>query len=255
MTEVFGKGYASCYDRLYQEKDYDAEVALIGDLFRRFAAQPVRSVLDLGCGTGNHALRMAAEGFTVTGIERSPQMLAIAQAKATRLALDLELHAGDIRNVELQRQFDAALMMFAVLSYQTTNADVSSALQRARQHLRTGGLLVFDFWYAPAVLALGPEPKIRTMRHGDCSWTRTATGRLEAERNLCHVIFDLKHFRGKKLVDQSTETHTVRYFFSDEIDQFLERSRFTRVHASAFPEADRGLGPETWNALIVATAS
>jgi hypothetical protein len=47
MTEIFGQVYAPAYDVLYRDKDYDGEIELLRGVFRRYAAQPVRSVLDL----------------------------------------------------------------------------------------------------------------------------------------------------------------------------------------------------------------
>ena len=63
---------------------------------------------------------------------------------------------ADIRELRLETTFDAVLMMFAVLGYQHTNAEVLGALATARAHLEVGGLLAFDVWYGPAVLRERP---------------------------------------------------------------------------------------------------
>ena len=62
MTESFGPEYADAYDALYADKDYDAECDLLERIFRR-VGRPVRTVLDLGCGTGAHAVRLAQRGY------------------------------------------------------------------------------------------------------------------------------------------------------------------------------------------------
>jgi predicted TPR repeat methyltransferase len=56
---VFGN-YARFYDNLYSDKDYAAECRYLEKLFRRHSGRGVRSILDLGCGTGNHDLPLAA---------------------------------------------------------------------------------------------------------------------------------------------------------------------------------------------------
>ena len=59
MSEMFGAVYADAYDLLYQDKDYDAECDLIESLFKNYGESGIKSVLDLGCGTGNHAVPLA----------------------------------------------------------------------------------------------------------------------------------------------------------------------------------------------------
>ena len=76
MSDTFGAAYAQQYDLLYQDKDYDAEVALLERLFHAHDLEGM-AVLDLGCGTGQHAIRLAQRGYDVTGVDRSPEMLRI----------------------------------------------------------------------------------------------------------------------------------------------------------------------------------
>ena len=74
MNDIFGEAYAQQYDLLYQGKNYDAEVALLERLFAKHDLTG-NAVLDLGCGTGQHAIRLARRGYEVTGVDRSPEML------------------------------------------------------------------------------------------------------------------------------------------------------------------------------------
>ena len=80
MTGVFGAEYAGAYDAIYAEKDYEAEVDLIERAAARFGDDAAASVLDLGCGTGGHAIPLARRGHRVTGVDRSPAMLAAVDA-------------------------------------------------------------------------------------------------------------------------------------------------------------------------------
>ena len=72
---VFGKTYASAYDAMYAEKDYEGEVDLLEAAFERFGSR-VESVLDLGCGTGNHLAPLARRGYEVAGVDRSADIAA-----------------------------------------------------------------------------------------------------------------------------------------------------------------------------------
>jgi SAM-dependent methyltransferase len=61
-------------------KDYAAETAQIATLLRRVNPQ-CRTVLDVACGTGEHTRRLAAEGFTVDGLDIEPAFVRIAGGK------------------------------------------------------------------------------------------------------------------------------------------------------------------------------
>ena len=94
MTDVFGQEYAAAYDLLYADKDYDAECDLLERIFRE-SGRPVRTVLDLGCGTGAHAVRLAQRGYEVVGVDLSEDMLRIARDRARSVPrLDVELRPG-----------------------------------------------------------------------------------------------------------------------------------------------------------------
>ena len=69
MSEVFGSAYANVYDALYHDKDYSAECDMIEGILKRYGESPVRSILDLGCGTGNHAVPFAERGYDLTSPE------------------------------------------------------------------------------------------------------------------------------------------------------------------------------------------
>jgi SAM-dependent methyltransferase len=254
VNQIFGQVYAPAYDLLYRDKDYDREVNLLQQLFGKYAARPVRSILDLGCGTGNHALRLAAQGHQVVGVDRSAEMLAVADRKLDKYHADLRLHKADIRDADLGQTFDAVLMMFSVLGYQIEDAEVLQALQTARRHLQPNGLLFFDIWYGPAVLAQGPVERVRTIEQANKTWMRTSSGRLEIQRNLCHVEFQLRRMSGDRILEETKESHTVRYFFAKEIDWFLDSSGFRRLRLGAFPEFDWDPDHTTWNAMVVAGA-
>lgn len=254
MTELFGQVYAPAYDMLYRDKDYEGEVQLISRIFSQYAARPVRTVLDFGCGTGNHALRLAAQGYEVIGIDRSPEMLAEAGRKALEQRIAVQFQQADIRTVRLNKTYDAVLMMFAVLGYQTDEADLRSVLRGARQHMHPGSLLVFDVWYAPAVLAQQPEERIRTIEQDGSTWVRRASGKLDVQHHCCQVDFNLKHMRDGKILEETDECHTMRYYFREEIELFLKDSGFLLQRMGTFPDFDREPDRTTWNVMAVAAA-
>jgi SAM-dependent methyltransferase len=255
VTGVFGEPYADLYDAVYGEKDYGAECALVERVLGEHARGPRTRLLDLGCGTGNHALPLAARGWQVTGVDRSPEMLAHARTKLPVAgAGSARFVEGDIRTIDLGSTFDAALMMFAVLCYQTANRDVSAALAAVRRHLRPGGLFVFDVWYGPAVLVQRPSSRFREVSVPDGRVLRQSDGELDTRRHLCTVRFHLWRLRGDLVVAEAEELHSMRYFFPLELAAFLDRADLDLLRIGAFPDFDRDPDESTWNVLGVARA-
>jgi SAM-dependent methyltransferase len=251
VSEVFGAGYAAAYDALYEEKDYEAECDLVERVFAQYGQGDFRSILDLGCGTGNHAYPLARRGYEVVGVDRSEAMLALAREKGAGVSFEL----GDIRDVRLGREFDAVLVLFAVLGYLHADVDVLAALRTAREHLRPGGLLLFDVWYGPAVVSEKPEHRERTIENGSGRIVRSSDGRLDEERHLCRVDFRLQRFEGDELVAETEETHEMRYFFADELAGFLAAAGLKLLRLGGFPDVDAEPDETTWNVLGVASAA
>ena len=255
MTAIFGQAYASAYDAFYAEKDYEAECDLVERTFRGFETNRVRSVLDLGCGTGNHALRLARRGYAVTGVDLSPDMLRLARAKGVDAGVGVEWREGDVRSVDAGGPFDAALLMFAVLGYQHRNEDVLATFRNIRRHLRPGGLLAFDAWYGPGVLADPPGSRSRLVETADGPLTRSVTSKLDVRRHLCHVHYRLSRLHAGREDSVADETHVVRYFFPMELELLLEISGFELLALGDFEAPEREPDERSWNAFVIARAA
>ena len=257
MKEPFGSVYATYYDALYIEKDYEAECDLIEKLLRKYTDGRIDSILDLGCGTGNHALPLARRRFQVIGVDRSEFMIEQARKKAAasgRAPAD-HFYCADIRSVDLGREFDAALMMFAVLGYQLDNADVLATLRTVRRHLRLRGLLLFDVWYGPAVLLQRPSERLKKIATSDGEILRVSSGELDTRHHSCTVRFHVSKRVGERIVSETEEEHTVRYFFPLELEVFLESVGFELLRLGAFPDFEREPDDQIWNVLCVARAA
>jgi SAM-dependent methyltransferase len=257
VSELFSSGYAAAYDAIYETKDYNGECDLIEQIFRTYANARVASVLDLGCGTGNHALELARRGYNVASVDQSVYMLEQAQKKlaVTSFADNVSFHHADIRKFNLDRKFDAIVVMFAVLGYQLENEDVLSTLKTARNHLKNYGLLIFDVWYGPGVLHQRPAQRIKRIKTDNGEILRVSWGTLDVNRQICAMDIQMWNLEGDRLLSRTEESHTQRYFFSQELKLFLEDADFEPIRLGAFPDFHTDPDESTWNVLQVARAS
>ena len=252
---VFNSVYADHYDDFYAEKNYAAECDLIEAALKQYS-KPVHTLLDVGCGTGGHALMLSQRGYATTGVDLSPSMLERAQAKSDALTLTTQPTwlCGDARNFSAGGTFDAAIMMFAVIGYLTGNDDVLAGLRNIRAHLAPGALFLCDFWYGPSVLAVRPSDRVRVLDLPDGEVIRVTTTQLNPVQHTADVSFRLWTMDGEKVLHRATELHTLRYFFPQEFALLLSQAGFKLRSISAFPSLDAPLNDQTWNAFVVAEA-
>jgi SAM-dependent methyltransferase len=253
---VFSR-YARYYDLLYRDKDYASEARFVHSLIRRFAPG-ASSLLELGCGTGVHAQHLAALGYELHGVDSSPGML--DQAKARLAGRDAEetsrlsFSLGDIREIRLDRSFDAVISLFHAMSYQVANEDLRAACSTARIHLSPGGIFLFDCWYGPAVLTEKPSARIKRLEDESISVTRFAEPAMRSSRNVVDVhyrIFIREKATGK--VEEIEETHRMRYLFKPEVENLLSGCGFSLIECGEWMTG-KEIGSGTWNVYFAAKA-
>lgn len=134
---------AEYYDLIYSFKDYEAEAARITTLIR--AEHPdAQTVLDVACGTAEHARHLARE-FGVTGVDLEPHFVDIARRKVPAGRFEV----ADMRDFDLGETYDVVQCLFSSIGYLTAGDDVVAALRTFRRHLAPSGLMLIEPWITP----------------------------------------------------------------------------------------------------------
>ena len=97
---------ASTYDENGFAQNSLVEVQFLIDLMQ---LKPGMKLLDMGCGTGRHAVLFAEKGIQVTGVDFSSEMLEVARKKAELQGLDIEWVEADATTFGRVAAFDAAI--------------------------------------------------------------------------------------------------------------------------------------------------
>ncbi len=245
MNSTFGL-YSRYYDLLYRDKDYIGEAAYIRELIDRFSPG-THNVLELGCGTGKHASLLAQSGMSVTGIERSEEMIRAAADDEP----NVRIIRGDARTVRLGQTFDTVISLFHVVSYQTSNDDVANLFDTASAHLKDGGCFVFDVWYGPAVLRQLPQSRSKRMEDDRTEVQRIAVPVIDFNRNTVKVNYSITVTdKQSGQVEHLEECHEMRYFFAPEIDLFARSARMEVIHSEQWLSRVEP-SPETWGVTFI----
>lgn len=101
-------------------------------------------LLDLACGTGRIALRMAALGYQVTGVDITPEMLTRARQKAVQQAASIDWIEADARDFHLRKQFSLIYMLENAFQFFLTREDQEAMLACVREHLLPEGCFLFE---------------------------------------------------------------------------------------------------------------
>lgn len=169
----------------------DAHVAWIHSVV--LGERPGR-ILDLGCGPGLYAARLARKGHTVVGVDYAPA--AVAYAREQTQGLDCQFVQMDIRQADYGSDYDLVMQIFGEINV-FKPADARLILNRARAALKPGGKLLLEAAYYHLGEAVGREPK---------SWFSAQAGLFSARP---HLGLE-EHFW-----DAQRGTATTRYYIVD----------------------------------------
>jgi SAM-dependent methyltransferase len=212
----FSPLYSQYYDLLYAEKDYAGEFNYIFDLLKEYSKIPIKSVLDIGCGTGKHLQEFQKQGFQIAGIDLSQAQLDFAKNALGKKCL---LQCAKASEFSFDRKFDSIVSLFHVMSYQTSNDELQKVFANASKHLNAGGAFAFDFWHGAGVLSDPPVVRIKRLQNGNSQIIRLAEPAMLYSQNVVEVNYEI--ISGS---DSFKEQHRMRYLFEQELKLFAKFS-------------------------------
>jgi SAM-dependent methyltransferase len=214
--QVFDEDYLYFYEPWQSDEANDREAELVWELLELL---PGDAVLDLACGHGRIANRLAERGARVTGLDATPKFLELARADAARRGVDVEYLEGDMRELRWSSRFDAVLNWFTSFGY-FDDADNRRVLEQAYESLKPGGRLLIENNNAAAVLRTF-VPAIVNERDGDLLIDRF---RLELSAGQIHT--DRTVVRNGRTRSFS---YDVRLFWPPELASWLRDVGFSEV--------------------------
>ena len=246
------------YERLFENygHTYDKECftqGTIGEcdfLEKEFQFDKSLKILDVGCGTGRHAIELTKRGYSVTGIDLSESQLARAREKAAEQNLRIDFLRHDARNLPFKAEFDAAIMLceggFPLMETDEMNFEI---LKNVTRSLKDGGTFIFT-------TLNGLFPLFHSVE------AFCAEAKQEGNATYKNNTFDLMTFRDYNVTEfeddcgnKKTLACNERYYIPSEITWLLKALGYTRIELfgaklGAYSRED-ALTPDDFEMLVI----
>jgi SAM-dependent methyltransferase len=244
----FGKTYSKYYNLLYKDKSYRGEYIYIRELIKNHGNNGDKNILDIGCGTGKHLSLFKEDGYTVSGVDVSENMIREARKY---LQQEDDLICCRASEFEFNRKFETIISLFHVMSYQTENNELEKVFQNVSTHLTGGGLFIFDFWYGPAVLTDPPVVKVKRLEDNEVKITRITEPIMHYNDNIVDVNFEvIIEDKKTQIIEKLYETHRMRYLFLPEIELFANMTGLKIVKSYKWMTYEN-LSSDSWYGLVI----
>ena len=215
---------AGCYDELTEDVSYVRRADFIEKLMGR-SRIPVKTVLDLACGTGTMTAIFTRRGYELVAVDGSEDMLAVAREKAEGLPGEppVFLHQ-DMPGLDLYGTVEAAICCLDSLNYLTSPRDLRRTLARLRLFIQPGGVLIFDVNTPYKLRNLDGQVFLDEREDVYCVW------RTEFDRRsrICSYYMDI-FSREEGLWRRDFEYHRQRAYELEELKGYLREAGFTRI--------------------------
>lgn len=215
---------AGCYDQMTQDVNYAAWADFLEKLFAR-GAIPVRTVLDLACGTGTMSFLLAQRGYEMIGVDFSPEMLAQAAEKQVEgEAIPPIFLCQPMDKLDLYGTVDACVCLLDSVNHVTRLDKLRQAFRRVWLFLEPGGTFLFDVHTPEHLMGLDGGMFLDETEDDYCVW-RTDFDR---RRKVCTYVMDVFH-REQDVWFRETEVHQERAYPLQELTAYLEEAGFVAI--------------------------
>jgi SAM-dependent methyltransferase len=233
--------YATVYDRIGQRVFGERIAEATLTWLHQRDARP-RRVADLACGTGAATLILARTGAETIGVDRSPEMLVVAEQMACQGNLSIQWIEQDLRDLSLPYQVDLVTSFFDSINYLTEEDDLPRVFARVADALDVGGYFVFDLntrrrlaegWGNTSLIVADRDDLFGAYR----SW-------FEPESGLSPLVltFFVRQDGDDSLWERFDEEHVERAFSLEEVHNDLTTAGFEVVETRTFHDGSGTLG-------------
>lgn len=140
MSKNQYKTFSYYYDEIMELIEYDGWVGLTKKYLK-----PDSTILDLACGSGTFAISLANDGYKVTGLDLSREIIEVAKEKMKLNHVEIDFEVKDMTNFSYNSQFDVITCFFDSVNFLTKD-EVKRMMDAVYNNLKDGGFFIFDLF-------------------------------------------------------------------------------------------------------------
>lgn len=246
---AFGKNYSLIYDLLYKNKNYNKEAKAALKVVLNYKKK-INNLLEIGCGSGNFTKILIKKNYSITAIDPSVQMINLAKKKIK--SKKVQFLNCKSTNLRIKKKYDVALSLFHVFSYHIKKKEINLFFKNLSKRLVPGGILIFDFWFKPAVINLKPMQRVKIVENEKFKIIRKVTPIWKKKNNIvisCYLVNLIDKKKGQNYLFK--ENHFMRYFSLNEVKKKLKQFGF-EFKSSFDIISQKPVSKYTWGATVVA---
>ena len=220
--------FASVYDALMDDYDYDAWAQHYLNLMRDAEGNLPARAAECACGTGSLTVRLAGHSINIVGVDLSRSMLRHAEEKARQWGVEAAFVCQDMKKLQLPRRVGAILATCDGVNYLTRPEDVQAFFSAAYAQLIPGGKLCFDCSSRHKLQEVMGDGFFGEERDGVATLWQN---RYNQDTNVItmDVTFFVREEDGR--YRRFREEHRQRAHSEQEILSWLEEAGFERIHS------------------------
>ncbi len=214
------QNFAYVYDKFMDNIPYEDWNKYLIQLFQQYSVSS-GNLVELGCGTGTMCLLMEKAGYQIIGVDNSTDMLTIASEKVAGNP-NIILLEQDMRELELDTQYDGFYCICDSLNYLLSDSDVLSTFRSIKKHLKDNGVFIFDLktpYFYETILG----DQVFCDHQKDCSYTWENNYFEEERINQYDLTIFIKQ-PDQDLFERFNETHHQKAYSLPEIIDLLSVS-------------------------------
>ncbi|WP_353092548.1 methyltransferase domain-containing protein [Tissierella praeacuta] len=216
--------FASIYDELMMDFNYEDWFNYIEEIFKKYNKEP-KKVIEMACGTGNLSCYLAKKGYNLTCFDLSDNMLSQAYEKLRRFK-NVKIIRQNMIDFNLNGLYDSVISICDSINYITEEEELFKTFKNVWNHLEDNGIFIFDInSFYKLKYIIGNNTFVEDREEVFYTWQNY----YDANKNICEFYLTFFYSEDGETYERFDEEHKERAYKLKDIVKLLEKAGFKYI--------------------------